>query len=296
MNNCKSGLNGNRNSRQSNVESLRILAMSMILIHHFIVHGLMADNLTDRTYAVINCLVYSGVDIFFFISGYFLIKFSVYRTIKFLLTVSFFVAVNGIILYFGGHSADALHCFIKALFPANGYWFVTVYFLLMLTAPIINSGLKSLSNRQLALLSCALLIAINYANGICAHSNYLNGLLLYILGNCASKINLKNLFSARVWLAIFLIASSVMMILQYVYMTKYNQPLEYLTYYSNFLIVAATVSLSLCFMYLNFKSKIVNSIAGAALGCYLLQDGLLGQRWIYGGITRVMPKGLTAGI
>lgn len=50
---------------------------------------------------------------------------------------------------------------------------------------------------------------------------------------------------------------------------------------NNVLIMLASVSLYLGFSRLRLRSRAINSLAGASLGCYLLQDGEFGHRFLY---------------
>ena len=76
--------------RQSNIELLRIIAMLMIIAHHFSVHGGFQYSTDDLTinYLWINFIAIGGkigVNIFVLISGYFLINavgFNVNKLVK----------------------------------------------------------------------------------------------------------------------------------------------------------------------------------------------------------------------
>jgi len=66
-----------KNGRNSNVELLRIIAMIVIIIHHYMYHGLLKTEFYNINYYIANILSIGGalgVDIFFIISGYYIYK------------------------------------------------------------------------------------------------------------------------------------------------------------------------------------------------------------------------------
>lgn len=60
--------------------------------------------------------------------------------------------------------------------------------------------------------------------------------------------------------------------------------------YNGFIIIITSVLIFAYFVNLDIKSKTVNIIASGALGCYLLQDGQFGHRYLYATINSVFTS------
>lgn len=256
--------------------------MSMILILHFLVHGLTGNDIPHNLYHFLLPLIYSGVDIFFLISGQFLIKFSKRSIVKFALTILFFSAVNILLtIIITGHIDLHLYKLIATfLFPVSysGYWFIQVYFIMMISAPIVNAGLKALSQKQLLYAMTIFAFFAVYMRGDRFCFTYLNGMFCYCLGYALRTLNIASLFSKRTLLTSFFVVTLSAAILRYSFpgvggllIGRYSSPFTLLS----------AVTLYLYFSKLEFSSRAVNSIAAAALGCYLLQDGKFGFEFFY---------------
>ncbi|MBR3949129.1 MAG: acyltransferase [Oscillospiraceae bacterium] len=146
-----------KKQRSSNIELLRILAMGMIIGHHFAVHSNLAF---PGGVSAGRIFVYwldlggkVGVDIFVLISGYFLIKsreFRVGKLLKLWGQVAFYslgLKLLGGLLGFGHPELVGI---LQALLPVSftQWWFATTYFVLFLLSPYINVGLNALTKAQ----------------------------------------------------------------------------------------------------------------------------------------------------
>ena len=99
-----------KQQRDSNIELLRIVVMGMIVLHHFIFHGLgvyrnlvfgepAVMNVRDTNYALaLDGFLICGVNVFVLISGWFSIKFKAASFVKLFAICSFF-AVLGYSIY-----------------------------------------------------------------------------------------------------------------------------------------------------------------------------------------------------
>lgn len=159
-------------TRSSNFELLRILAMLMIVAHHLAVHGVQHVLLSDiayQTYNVnkiaVNLLVPGGsigVAIFFMLTGYFLSGKQKTSILKVALQTIYYGIVLSLILIFDvllyrkfgvGYSFAEFSLvqicgnFLRNIFiPVSGnWWFVSAYALLVLVAPLINQFLGKLN-------------------------------------------------------------------------------------------------------------------------------------------------------
>lgn len=146
-----------KKQRSSNVELLRILAMLMIVGHHFTIHS----NLVFPAGVTANRIFVHwldlggkiGVDIFVLISGYFLVKTKEFRIRKLLKlwgqVVFYALGLKGLCTLLGIAHPE-LVSLPQAVLPLTfgQWWFATTYFVLFLLSPYINAGLNALTKRQ----------------------------------------------------------------------------------------------------------------------------------------------------
>lgn len=154
-------------SRNSWVELLRILAMLMIVTSHFTVSvdwelfhpsGIELQALAKT---ITNWCGLGGASLFFIITGYFMVgkSFNYKRLVKLWLqvlsfTVPIFIIYSIVkILIDGDVSYSRIGgmwiAIFKSFFPLlnNAYWFMTIYALLLLLSPFINSIVRNVSRK-----------------------------------------------------------------------------------------------------------------------------------------------------
>jgi len=144
--------------RQSNIELLRIIAMIMIVAHHFAVHGGFefsneVININRLWIQFIELGGKIGVDIFVLISGYFLISAqgtSINKAIKLWVQIFSYSILIFAIFTFTGMEAFSIKELIKHCFPLifSQWWFASTYFVLYLVSPYVNRLLKSFEKSQ----------------------------------------------------------------------------------------------------------------------------------------------------
>ncbi len=144
--------------RKSNFELLRIIAMIMIVFHHF---AIFSESKFDINLITLNRLWNQfirmggkiGVNIFVLISGYFLInssKFKISKVLKLWGQVFFYsITIYAIFVLFGWQKFNVVEL-IKAILPISfeGWWFASAYFVLYLFSPFINLFLKQLDKQN----------------------------------------------------------------------------------------------------------------------------------------------------
>ena len=144
--------------RKSNIELLRIIAMVMIVAHHFAYHGGFAfpkNELSINQFWIKFILSGGkiGVDVFVLISGYFLVSSKHIRINKVIriwgqLLFYSFILFIGFVL--AGIEPFGVKKLLVSLAPVtyNTWWFASSYFLLYLLSPYINMLLKSFNKKQ----------------------------------------------------------------------------------------------------------------------------------------------------
>lgn len=276
--------------RESQMELLRIVAMSMILIHHFVVHG-SGYKVMEEGLGFQNSFVFYGVNIFVMISGYYGIRVRWRSFLSLLITILFFVIVDYLLKCSGywwlhGFDISALGGFGKVLArPFESYWFVSCYLILYIFAPVINIGLKNASRQQLRAI---VLIAACYCiyGGVTFDYAVSRGyevsqfVLLYITGFWI-RAERPFVCISSWWLVVIAVGCSLVNGTDVFTMMGSQWSVNYTTSYINVLCYTGAVAIFLLFTRFSFSNRFINSLAGASFGCYLLQDGRAGYNYFY---------------
>lgn len=171
--------------RLSNYELLRIVCMSMILIGHFILHGLQGATgfYTSETFPYsmssfcqlfIQSLCIVGVNCFILISGYFKIKLRLRSFLSFYFLCLFYNLVNFCVHSYAINSLDWINLFKCFFISKTGNWFFRSYFWLLLASPFLNAGMDSLTPKKLNI--CVLsLFVLNCFSGFILKSQNPDG-------------------------------------------------------------------------------------------------------------------------
>lgn len=284
-----------QNIRNSNIELLRIISMTFIVLHHFIYHGIGLFNyllgksdLFDRIEVaiILNSFLIIGVNLFIMISGYYLIKVSSKSFVKLYVICAFY----GVLLYLvspllvDNSIINIQSVLVRLFFPISypTYWFITHYVILMLLSPFINHFLKSNNQNQILLLILTFVV-INVWFGFFRNEshldngyNFINFILIYVIGHYLSLPNnfllLKLKSHSFLWWIICSLSLSLIGFSIY-YLKLSNDLLFKVFYYNNPLVILSTILLFITFIKLNFQNKIINWISGSMLSVYLIQEG-----------------------
>lgn len=133
--------------RDSKIEFLRIIAMFLIILGHIIYYTNWHYTAMTLSHQVsIQSLWIGaklGVNLFFIITGYFLIRQTALKSFKiahlWITTLFYSWTILMLTLIFYPHLLK-LEPLIKSIFPIFGgyYWFITAYIFLILLAPILS--------------------------------------------------------------------------------------------------------------------------------------------------------------
>lgn len=146
-------MENSKEARQSNFELLRILAMFLIVLHHFSVHGnfpIGTGNIyNDRVLQI--CGLGGGVEIFIMLSGYFLInsRFKLHKLIKLMVQCLFYgggIVLFSLIILKVNPSKDLI---VKGISPFGQLsWFAYAYIILYIFFPFFNVMFKHLGRKM----------------------------------------------------------------------------------------------------------------------------------------------------
>ena len=232
-----------------------------------------------------------GVNLFIMISGYFGINGSVKSFVKLWLMITFYSLICLLVgnLIFGMHigMADIMKSVIMPFTSHHQYWFLESYLGLYILAPIINKGLKALSIHELKnitlLMTVIAFISCWYGkNTMIGNDGYsfYHFIYIYVLGYFLKHGKIIEL-SGKTWLMVAILSFILNICITYGF-DFLNHSFENRYWnenaqaYNNPFVIMASVSIFMYFSKLKLKpNKYINSVAGAALGCYLLQDGFI---------------------
>lgn len=270
-------------TRESNMELLRILAMLLVLGVHFCGAALSLPNHNGNPLAlsqgdwwklIVESVTIIGVNIFVLISGWFGIKTRWQGLWRFTLQTVFYSSGVFCVFWLLGYwnfNADEM---IRSLsiYTRTYYWFVPAYFGLMLLAPLLNVAIEAMTRRTYTLLLSALAIVTFYAGWIhglpFSDGGYstANFILLYLIARYIRiylpQLSADSIRLRTIYIALYLL-STISIFLTSLYTDiafKYNSPF----------VILAAINVLLLFSTMRFKSRIVNWIATSAFSVYLL--------------------------
>lgn len=267
-----------KNQRNSNIELLRIISMFLIVMHHFSFHGI---NLTNTPISI-DRLVYNwlviggklGVDIFVIITGYYMCK-SKYTLKKFLKvalqTIFYSLGIFILFRFFVNNPYCKFdsHSLIRAVFPISfyEYWFVSTFILLMIITPFLNNIINEYSKEKLlkviiiAVLICS--VIPTYFSNFVPLGDLGWFAVLYLISGYLRLYPIKVNKKVPIVLSIILYFSIIVL-----FTSSLSSPSL-----QNLYVLALAISMFLAFEKMQpHYSKIINIIASAAFGVYLIHD------------------------
>lgn len=287
-------------NRKSNIELLRIVSMLLIISFHYVYKSGYTYNIFSINTFIVKIFYFFGelgVNIFFLISGYFMIKgkFSIKKLICILLEAEFynlFCAILGIKLSI--YTLNGLRDYILLLFPTilGQYWFITVYVLVYIFSPYINILISNLSKKEhkkiilLFLLIWSIIpsffgIFFNSTETLLYYSRFVWFIVMYFVGAYIRIYGIKKLKKSSVKFACI---SFTLMVLSILFFYKFRNiflkiGLSEIAYFwspNNILMFILSISLFQIFLEIEIKSNVViNKLASTTLGIYMLHDGIL---------------------
>lgn len=158
--------------RFTNYELLRVIAMVMVVVLHFLSHSdsLLSLNAPVSGVRILGTLLESfclvAVNVYILISGYFGVKgsFKPGKAISLLCQIWFYAFLILAAVMVLGQPAKlqelGIYGAVKYVFPIESetYWFATSYFMLYLLSPVLNGAARNMTKRQLQITITGLLI------------------------------------------------------------------------------------------------------------------------------------------
>lgn len=304
MNTDNQVIESDRQERNSSIELLRIISMIMITFHHFAVHGGFVWSANEVTiphfwYNLISMGGKIGVDVFILISGYFLIDsrgglFNFKRVIKIWGQVFFYLIL--FYLLFCGFGLCDFHVktLIKACFPFafDFWWFASTYFVLYLLHPFINKMLNSFDKKTyqafLFLTVFCWSVIPTFVKSQYQGNSLLWFITLYAIAGYAKRFGFNEKIHTKHYFMLFILFSVITYLTSAVFTILGAKNEKFAIYTTCFYgqekltILLISLTLFMAFATLRFKySKLINTIASATFGVYLIHDNCLVRPFLW---------------
>ena len=270
--------------RDSNIELMRIVCLTMIVAHHMIIDSLFSVPQVLKTEGsisgllgsaiILNGFCYVAVNCFILISGYFGIKFKLRGVYKLYLFCVFYSFIRFLIS--GGELDKQCIYSIVLPFSHTSKWFITCYIILYLLSPLLNKAIENLKKNEYVLVLIVLTISNLYfgflwkkynADGY----NVAQFVYLYFIGGYLREyIDINTIKSHTAlcgYIVCALIFGGVSIISHYVQIPIYRS-----LAYNNPFILFGSIFFFILFLKIKFKSTIINWIASGAFAIYLAPE------------------------
>lgn len=277
--------------RESNIELLRMIAMLMIIGHHFAVHGgfyfrqdQITGNLLFLQWLSVGGKI--GVNLFVLISGYFLVTASgirIQKAAKLWLQIFFYSTVIFFVFCLTGLADFSLKGLVEALFPvlSKQWWFASTYFVMYLLSSVINRRLGKLSQKKHLLLLAVLAVFWYVVPVFTWLPERFRDLAWFLFLYCiAAYLRLYGRSEGRkagIWLAIgtgLLLLSFGYAVFLLRFLVKSQNSFETVYFQTwDLLMLLPAIPLLLGFLGLKMKNSAwINALAAASFGVYLIHD------------------------
>lgn len=283
--------------RNSNIELLRIISITMIIISHYCTHGIGKEIISNLNFSVNRFLLEAltlgnfGSILFVLISGYYLInsnKVKFKKLLHLILQISFYSILIFLILVLLKIQPFSFKNLIKSILPITfkQYWFASAYIILYLFHPYINKLLNCLKQKEHLTFIILMFIVFSILHTLTTSDYYCNEivqfLMFYSIGAYLFKYdkdysNKKN--------KIIMLICSMLMIISIIcidlLVTQIPKFYPYSNYYYSIYFLSRTSPLVILFCislfkyFINLKVKnnnFINLIASLIFGVYLISD------------------------
>ena len=293
--------------RSSKYELLRIVAMLLIILHHFIGHGVRHSLIPDMTMVYLNGLDFNrtltsfllmgggiGNGIFFMLTGFFMFnkEYKVKRILKLVAQV-YFYSISLMLVYYALrhlhiYKFPELKCANNTLILLNSFlpfstglwWFIQTYTLLFLFVPVLNNFLEKLSPKQfLVVLLCQWILWFNPTILGFTYSKLQLAIVYYVLGAYIRKTD----FKINKWISLILFClcwiaySFIDLKNNLMLINKIPCSAEMVIIYSKLTgCIITPLAVLFAFEFFNDlqikNNRFINTVASTTFGIYLIHD------------------------
>ena len=271
--------------RDLNLELLRIVAMSMIVIYHVLIHGISPVYVGSLTVWYVPFIF--GVNIFILISGYYGIRLSWKSFFSLMWIIGFYKLFHLIVdtTFLNIHHAW-WEWIVKPLsgLVSGGGWFVDIYILLMLVSPLLNKLLNGCQKSDyLKYLGIVLFLNIGYGFILNKHFDpygysLIHFICLYFIGYGLKLY--QNVMEKLGWGEYFLIIGCLLLVNMLFPDNDWVAKLS--NSYASPFIILGTIFLFLVFVHTKITYRpSINFIAASMFPVYLIHEEDNFAKWYY---------------
>ena len=291
------------NARESGIELLRIVSILFIYYMHGIVsEGWKQYEIIDPfTYEIIKNIICTigntDITVFVLISGYFGIKYSARRAVRFHNIVWIYGVVLAILAIISGtveRSADGIKSILGYLFPiisGGRYNFMCHYFWLVLLSPWLNKLVDLFERDAYRKLLAVLAIAFSVIPTFLYFEIFEDTgkgfpymVFIYLFGRYIATYQTFTTVSKRKWFVLLVVSFMMIIILNGGVSMMIHDPRYYFCRDCSLFILSESLALFYIFKSMTWHSKMVNRIAQGSLGAlraegitrYIVNDTIAG--------------------
>ena len=284
--------------RDSRLETLRIIAMLLIILHHMALYSGMLESQMVHVKIIGEFIIIGGrIGCFLFVvlSGYFAmgtVQSGFRQIIKTWIAAVFYnIALTLLFKYIG--TAISAKSIIKGLLPISGgaYWFLTAYIGMLLFSPCIVCVIDKFNDEQLKDFGVMAIIAIILVPTILVIINpFSNTVMLFCLYYAIGVYIRKATVEEKIKHPIAKAICSILMIyivqialsfFKTPYTVVYNNR-NWLSGNNSVMVLSATIYIFIAFLQMKkFHSRVINFFSAAAFGVYLIHDNSLVRDWLW---------------
>ena len=279
--------------RSTNIELLRIVAMIMIVAHHFAVHSRFdfSDEIISFNRLWIMFVQLGGkigVNIFLLITGYFLISadsIKVKKIVKLWIQMFTWSVLIYCIFVFIGKDPFRTNSFFKNCLPVTyeKWWFASTYFCLYIVFPYINKLLRTLNKRQylslLILINILWCVLPTITRQLLQSNNLLWFIYIYSVAGYIKLYGIGENYSSKMYIVLSILAYFMTFIISVLFIIgglTYPTLGVYATHlYEMRSIPVVIISVLLFSGFTKLRvghNKITNIISSSTFGVYLIHD------------------------
>ncbi len=294
------------NKRLNNFEALRIVAMFMVIVLHYLYKGRLlisageAFNGISYVAWLVEAFSIVAVNVYVLITGYFMCESSmkVSRLLQIVCQVLWYTILIPITLFALGIVCPSdldMYDLLRFVFPVHmkHYWFVTAYVILLLFVPFLNIAVKQMTQKQLLLTTTMMTIYQTLPKSILpvaftddeAGNNVLWLVCLYLIAAYIRKYGIPFFSSLKKSLicyvvGVFVIYGSMLFMRQvYFRLDALSEGINFAYHYNHLFCLWTAVSLFYVFKHWDFKDSALSRLVGWAapytFGVYLIHEQML---------------------
>lgn len=280
-----------KEERNSNIEFLRIIVMLLIIMHHYVLHGVLETANMPLSFNKIFLNTISiggklGVNIFILITGYYSIKNTNnnYKKIMCVYIKIFLYSLIIPIVFFLIKGTDiSIFEMITPIFSET-WWFATYFFVLLIFIPFLNQLIAVLSQKKyisLLIINTVLFSAIPTIFGYSMQPDVLIWFIfLYLLGAYLKQY--PEQFQNQKYNLIYFLSSLIFIFVSLFINFPSNEGFPYFANGSKLPMLMLSVSLFLLFANKKcYRSHLFNRIAATTFGIYLIHDHPLVRNFLW---------------